>query len=129
MIAIFLVSAAGGAALFAAMTLDTGAYLIGASGGVAGLTGAATRFIYQPVVTARNPETGQRMVVGRHLASLGDLVRDPRPRMFILIWVLLNAAVPILPALTGTPVPIAWQAHLGGFLAGLLMVGFFERRH
>jgi membrane associated rhomboid family serine protease len=36
--------------------------------------------------------------------------------------------VPLLPAFTGTDVQIAWQAHLGGFFAGLLMVGLFERR-
>ncbi len=127
MLAIFLVSAAAGAALFAATTLLSGAYLIGASGGVAGLTGAAVRFIFQPVVVANHPETGERIVLGRHLARPIDLWRDPRPRFFILVWVLLNAAVPLLPLLTGAMLSVAWQAHLGGFLAGLLMVGLFER--
>lgn len=128
MLAIFFISAAAGAALFAATTLYTGAYLIGASGGVAGLTGAAVRFIFQPVIVATHPETGERVVLGRHLATFGDMLRDSRARMFVLIWVVLNAAVPILPLLTGTQMSIAWQAHLGGFFAGLLMVGLFERR-
>jgi membrane associated rhomboid family serine protease len=127
MLAIFFVSAAAGAALFAATSLDTGAYLIGASGGVAGLTGAATRFIFQPVIVAEHPETGQRVIMGRKLASLGELWRDGRARAFVLIWVVLNAAVPLLPLLTGTDVGVAWQAHLGGFTAGILMVGLFER--
>ncbi len=128
MLAIFFVSAAAGAAFFAATTLYTGAYLIGASGGVAGLTGAAVRFIFQPVIVAQDPETGQRVVVGRNLASFGDLWQDNRARMFILIWVVLNAAVPLLPLFTGAEVGVAWQAHLGGFFAGILMVGLFERR-
>lgn len=128
MLAIFFVSAAAGAALFAVTTLYAGAYLIGASGGVAGLTGAAVRFIFQPVIVAQHPETGERVVLGRRLASLSEMMRDPRARMFVLIWVILNAAVPILPMLTGTQMSIAWQAHLGGFFAGLLMVGLFERR-
>jgi membrane associated rhomboid family serine protease len=127
MLAIFFVSAAAGAALFAATTLYSGAYLIGASGGVAGLTGAAVRFIFQPVIVAQHPETGQRVIVGRKLAGLGDLWRDGRARAFVLIWVVLNAAVPLLPLLTGADVGIAWQAHLGGFAAGILMVGLFER--
>lgn len=128
MLAIFFVSAAAGAALFAASTLYSGSYLVGASGGVAGLTGAACRFIFQPVLFAQHPETGQRIPLGRKLASLGELMRDSRARLFIVLWVGLNAAAPLLPLLTGTELGIAWQAHLGGFAAGILMVGLFERR-
>lgn len=128
MLAIFFVSAAAGAALFAATTLYSGSYLIGASGGVAGLTGAAMRFIFQPVIVAQHPETGERVIMGRRLASFGELVRDKRASMFILIWVVLNAAVPLLPLVTGVDMAIAWQAHLGGFLAGILLVGAFERK-
>ena len=46
----------------------------------------------------------------------------------MIVWIVLNAAVPLLPVITGTAVQIAWQAHLGGFFAGLLLVGLFERR-
>ncbi|MGK2229798.1 MAG: membrane associated rhomboid family serine protease [Devosia sp.] len=128
MLAIFFVSAAAGAAFFAATTLTSGAYLIGASGGVSGLTGAAVRFIFQPVIVAQHPETGQRVIVGRKLASFADMWRDTRTRSFVLIWVVLNAAVPLLPLFTGASVAVAWQAHLGGFIAGIAMVGLFERR-
>jgi membrane associated rhomboid family serine protease len=128
MLAIFFVSAAAGAAFFAVTTLYSGSYLIGASGGVAGLTGAAVRFIFQPVLWTQHPETGQRIVLGRKLASLKEFVSHGQARLFALIWVLLNAAVPLLPVLTGAQVGIAWQAHLGGFFAGLFMVGLFERR-
>jgi membrane associated rhomboid family serine protease len=128
MLAIFFVSAAAGAAFFAATTLYSGAYLIGASGGVSGLTGAAVRFIFQPVIVAQHPETGQRVIVGRKLASLGEMWGDTRTRTFVLFWIVLNAAVPLLPLFTGATVAVAWQAHLGGFIAGILMVGLFERR-
>jgi membrane associated rhomboid family serine protease len=128
MLAIFFICAAAGAALFAATTLLSNSYLIGASGGVAGLTGAAVRFIFQPVLVSQHPETGQRIVLGRQLAGFGELWRDSRTRFFILIWVVLNAAVPLLPLVTGMEMAVAWQAHLGGFFAGLLLVGLFERR-
>lgn len=128
MLALFLLSAAGGAALFAATTLYSQVYLIGASGGVAGLTGAAIRFMFQPVLVARHPETGQRVVLGRRLARMGEVFVNPRSRFFTLIWLLLNAAVPIVPLLTGTSLSIAWQAHLGGFAVGFLLVGLFERK-
>lgn len=127
-VAIFLVGAAAGAIALAATTLPELQVLIGASGGVAALTGASVRFIFQPVIVASDPATGRRVVLGRRLAGFGELMRDPRSRYFTLIWVILNAAVPFLPLLTGASIQIAWQAHLGGFFAGLLMVGRFERR-
>jgi membrane associated rhomboid family serine protease len=128
MTVLFFVSAAAGALLFAATTLPQVQILIGASGGVAGLTGAASRFIFQPVVVARDPISGQGRVMGRRLATLRETFVNPRSRYFVIVWAVLNAAVPLLPMLTGTAVQIAWQAHLGGFFAGLLLVGLFERR-
>jgi membrane associated rhomboid family serine protease len=126
---LFLVSAAAGAAAFAATTLYDGTFLVGASGGVAGLTGAAVRFMFQPVIYGRDPETGEPVALGRKLASFADLFRNPRSRWFTVIWVGINAAVPLLPAFTGGgELAVAWQAHLGGFLAGLLLVPLFERR-
>lgn len=127
MLALFMVSAAAGAAFFAATTLHSGIYLLGASGGVAGLTGAAIRFMFQPVVVGRHPETGERVVLGRRLASIGAVFANPPSRYFTLVWLVLNAAVPLVPMLTGSSLEVAWQAHLGGFLAGFLLVGVFER--
>jgi membrane associated rhomboid family serine protease len=126
---LFLASAAAGAALFAATTLPNLQVLVGASGGVAGLTGAAVRFMFQPVVVGVDRETGERRVLGRHLAPLSHLFTEPRTRYFTIVWIVLNAAVPLLPMLTGTQMQIAWQAHLGGFVAGLLLVGMFERKN
>jgi membrane associated rhomboid family serine protease len=128
MLALFLLSAAGGAALFAATTLYSQVYLIGASGGVAGLTVAAIRFMFQPVLVGTNPETGERVVLGRKLASIAGVFANPRSRWFTLIWLALNAAVPLVPLLTGSTLAIAWQAHLGGFAAGFLLVALFERK-
>lgn len=125
---LFLLSAAAGAAAFAATTLPEVQLLIGASGGVAGLTGAACRFIFQPVIVGRDPETGAERVLGRRMASLRELMRNQRAAFFIVVWLVLNAAVPFLPMLIGQSIGIAWQAHLGGFLAGLFLTPLFERR-
>ena len=125
---IFLVTSAAGAVAFAATTLPNVQVLIGASGGVAGLTGAAMRFIFQPVLVGTDPDTGQRVLLGRHLASIREVFTNPRSRNFSLIWIVLNAAVPVLPALIGQDIQIAWQAHLGGFIVGLLLPPLFERK-
>jgi membrane associated rhomboid family serine protease len=125
--AIFFISAIAGALAYAAYALSVGqaGFLIGASGGVAGLTGAAVRFMFQPVIVARHPETGEAIPLGRRLASLRDLMANPQPRYFILVWIVLNGVIPLLPI---AGMQIAWHAHIGGFLAGLLIVPLFERR-
>lgn len=127
-VAIFLLGAAIGAIAFAATTLPELQILIGASGGVAALTGAAVRFVFQPVLVAKHPQTARTILLGRKLASWGDMVRNPRSLYFSLIWIVLNAAVPLMPLITGDRLEIAWQAHLTGFLAGLVLVPLFERR-
>jgi len=126
MLLLFFVSSAAGAALFA--LFPTAGILIGASGGIAGLTGAACRFIFQPVIVHRDPETGEQRMLGRKLVGFGDLLRDRRAGVFILVWLVGNAVVPLIPELFGGGGTISWQAHLGGFLAGLLLVPLFEGR-
>jgi membrane associated rhomboid family serine protease len=126
---LFFVGALAGAAAFAATTLPHLQVLIGASGGIAALTGAAVRFIFQPPVVAIDEATGERRLLGRRLATLGEFVRNPTARFFSLTWIVLNGIVPLVPMFTGsTGFQIAWQAHIGGFLAGLLLVPLLERR-
>lgn len=129
LILLFLLSALAGAAAFAATTLPGFSILIGASGGVAGLTGAAVRFMFQPIQVAVHPETGERIVLGRRLATIGEVFRHPTARIFTIMWILLNGVVPLIPLfMPGMQVEVAWQAHLGGFLFGFLTVPLFERR-
>ena len=125
---LFFIGALAGALAFAATTLPQLQVLIGASGGIAALTGAAVRFIFQPPVFAVDEATGERKFLGRQLATLGEFVRNPTARFFSLTWIVLNGIVPLLPIFTGAGVQVAWQAHIGGFLAGLLLVPLLERR-
>ncbi|MEO6394713.1 MAG: rhomboid family intramembrane serine protease [Devosia sp.] len=128
MLAIFLIGAFAGALAFAATTLPHLALLLGASGGIAALTAAAIRFIFQPPIIAVDPETGERRILGRRLASVREVIASPNARIFALVWIVLNGIVPLLPVLTGMDLEIAWQAHLGGFAAGFFLVPLFERR-
>lgn len=127
-LAVFLLSAVAGAALFASTSWNSVAFLIGASGGISGLTGAACRFVFQPVLVARDPDTGEARVIGRPTVSLRELAMAGRARFFILVWLVLNAAVPFLPMLFGEAQQISWQAHLGGFVVGLLLPSLLDRR-
>lgn len=124
---IFFVSSVVGALAFAITEFNSVAYLVGASGGIAGLTGAAMRFIFQPVIVGTDPETGQPVPLGRKMGTIADILRTPASRNFSILWIVLNCLVPLAPLVLGQQVEIAWQAHLGGFFTGLLLVPFFDR--
>lgn len=129
MFAMFFVGAAVGAVAFAATTLPQVQILLGASGGIAALTGASMRFLFQPPVYDVDEVTGERRLLGRRLASLREFVREPRARNFTLIWIVLNGVVPLIAMFTQSDaLQIAWQTHLGGFVAGVLLVPLLERR-
>jgi membrane associated rhomboid family serine protease len=103
--------------------------LVGASGGIAALTGASVRFIFQPPIVVEDAQTGERRFLGRKLATLSELVAHPTARIFTIVWIVLNGIVPLVPIfMPGMQVEVAWQAHLGGFLLGFLAVPLLERR-
>ncbi len=124
---IFFISAAMGALLFAFFTLPQMSLLVGASGGISGLTGVAIRFIFQPVKIAKDEDSGEIIILGRELANFRQLFANKTSRYFIIIWVGLNALIPLMPLLFNIEgFEIAWQAHLGGFFAGLFLAPLFE---
>jgi membrane associated rhomboid family serine protease len=87
---------------------------IGASGAISGLLGGVIRF----AVARPGPD-------GRHgLVSL----LDRRLVILAVLWLAINLAFGRtgLSGLTGGQ-PIAWEAHLGGFFAGLILFGPFDR--
>ena len=124
-LAVFLIGALAGAlalALYQIASINQFSVLLGASGGVSALTGAALRFIFQPVIIGTDPETGERVALGRSTASLGQMMRDTRARTFIIFWLGLNLLIGFAPMIMGVDIAIAWEAHIGGFIAGILLV-------
>jgi membrane associated rhomboid family serine protease len=90
------------------MAVDPSVACIGASGAVSGLMGAAARLI-----------AGQ----GRVGPLFGRTVVA-----FTLIFVLANVVLGVFRLTPGAlGLAVAWQAHLAGFFAGLLLVGVFAR--
>jgi len=125
---LFFIGTLAGALGFAAATVGQVTFLIGASGGVAALTGAAVRFMFQPIQVAVHPETGERIILGRRLATLREVWAHPSARFFTIIWLGLNGAIALAPYFGGGAVNIAWQAHIAGFVAGFLLVPLLERK-
>lgn len=125
---LFVFGAIAGAAAFALTSTFTPAWLIGASGGVAALTGAAIRFMFQPPVVEVDPDTGERRFLGRRLATFTEVWRHPTARFFTLMWIILNAGVPLAALFANVEFQVAWQAHLGGFVFGFFVVPLLERK-
>lgn len=87
--------------------------VIGASAAASGAMAAMCRF-------------GMR-VDGRRLGPVEALV-DRRIGLFVLIWMVMNLAFGLLAGPLGlVPGGIAWEAHIGGFVAGYLAVGLLDR--
>mgnify|MGYP001828894647 CR=1 FL=1 len=99
--------------------------MVGASAAISGQMAAALRFIF----SARGGQHGQ-MPDFEHvpLASLNETLRDGRAIGFIIFWLVLNAYLGMSGASfgTGPDSRIAWEAHIGGFLCGLLTFGYFD---
>ena len=94
--------------------------IIGASDGVAAMLGAAARFAFSgDILASSNRRT--------RLLPLRKVFTNGTTLVFVLLWVLLNVLFGLISVSPGGAyVSVAWQAHLGGFFAGLLLVGWFE---
>ncbi|MAK10288.1 MAG: rhomboid family intramembrane serine protease [Rhizobiales bacterium TMED83] len=99
--------------------------IIGASAGVSGMLGAAARFAF-PETRWLDPATAAQR---RRLLPILEVPKRRPVMMFIGVWVVINLVFGLVgPLTTGTMLAnIAWQAQLGGFFAGLLLIGLVEK--
>jgi membrane associated rhomboid family serine protease len=126
-LALFAATAAAGAALHLITHPGELLPMIGASAAVSGFMAAAIRFVFQaggPLGVFRSAEAPIYHVPA---VPLREALRDPRILAFLVIWFGLNALFGIgSVSLLGVEQPVAWQAHIGGFLAGLLLFPMFD---
>lgn len=121
---LWILSSAAGAFLHAALFWGDQAPLIGASGVVSALMGAACRFAFP--TERRGPVLPQSHLNPR-LSILGSL-RSRAVLMFILAWFAGNLLVAFgVPLVGDASQAIAWDAHIGGFLFGFLLFNLFDR--
>lgn len=100
--------------------------VVGASAAISGQMAGALRFVF---FARRLPGERAPDFVNAPLASLGATLRDHRIVAFLIFWVVLNAYFGLTSVWSGgSDGGIAWEAHIGGFLCGLLTFGFFDKR-
>ncbi len=119
--AFFAVTAALAAVFHAAFNPADVSVLVGASGAVSGLTAAALRFTVGPSGFSVGPETWVRPA-----APLAVALANRNVLVFIAVWFGINLLAGLGIPLGGADARIAWEAHVGGFLAGLLLFPLFD---
>lgn len=115
------VCAVAGAMLHLALHSNDMVPLVGASAAISGQMAAATRFALLAGMPLGGMAAGHNEIYRRPAATLGVLIRDSRVMTFLLVWFGVNAVVGIVGSGTLSSGSIAWEAHVGGFLAGLLL--------
>jgi membrane associated rhomboid family serine protease len=102
--------------------------MVGASAAISGAMAAAMRFAFQrggPLGPFRgNDEAAYRVPA----TPLSVLLRDRRFVVFLIVWFGVNLlfGLGIVPLPGEGDMPIAWEAHIGGFLAGLVSFALFD---
>ena len=95
--------------------------VVGASAAISGQMAAAMRFVF-----GARPR-GEADLAQVPLESLSKTLTDRRILTVLVFWVVLNFVFGRgFVSIAGTEGDIAWEAHIGGFLFGLLCFGFFD---
>jgi len=126
-IVFFAVTAAAGAAAHLATHFGEFVPLVGASAAISGAMAAALRFAFEAGGPLGYFRDGGQNAFHVPAAPLGQALRNPQVLVFLGVWFAINLLFSIgtLPDVLGSGT-IAWQAHIGGFLTGLLLFPFFD---
>jgi len=123
-----LVVAAVGAFAHLVTNLGSVEPMIGASAAISGAMAAAMRFVFQPNGPVARWRERSEEAYQVPAASLMATLRDPRFLLFLAVWLGLNALFGLGTISFGAEAgqAIAWQAHVGGFFAGLILFNLFD---
>ena len=121
----FVFCGLGGVATFWLFNPGLLAPMIGASGAISGLLAAVLRFLFN--ATDRGYPALGPSARPVPLMSIGQTLTDRRAALTIVIWMVLNAVLAFGFVDLAPQGGIAWEAHVGGFWAGFLTFGFFDR--
>jgi membrane associated rhomboid family serine protease len=130
-LALFAVTAVAGALAHYLMRPVDLTPVIGASASVSGLTAAALRFVFQPGAPLGAQSWYGPLptdeAVRQPALGLGAALRDRKVLQFAAIWFAINLAVGLLAGPLGiSDYGVAWEAHIGGFVAGFVLFSLFD---
>ena len=118
----FAVTGVASVVLFWAIHPSGEAPLVGASGAISGMMGAAARFGFRT-----NRSAGMAAFAGPVL-PIAIVLRSRGIMTFVAAWMAINLATGLFGFAFGLDGQIAWEAHIGGFVAGFFGLRWFDRR-
>ncbi|MBB5754413.1 rhomboid family intramembrane serine protease [Prosthecomicrobium pneumaticum] len=125
-LAFFAIGAAAGAAAHLALYPDGLQPLVGASAAISAQMAASARFAFSPGGALGGRRFGAAPEASAAL-SLREMITDRRIVVFLGVWFAMNLVFGLFLAPPGMESSaIAWEAHLGGFVAGLLLFPLFD---
>ncbi len=115
----WVVTGLAAAALHCAIYPHSEAPLIGASGAISGMMGAAARFAF------RVDRSGGRASFSGPALPISYVLRMRTVVTFLLVWMIANFVTGVYGMGVGSGVTIAWEAHVGGFVVGFFGIPLF----
>ncbi len=94
--------------------------MVGASGAISGMMGAAARFAF------RVDRSGSRPAFAGPVLPVAVVLGQRSVVTFLAVWFAINLVTGVLGFMPGGQGSIAWEAHVGGFVAGFFGVGLFD---
>jgi membrane associated rhomboid family serine protease len=96
--------------------------LVGASGAISGMMGAAARFGFRI-----DRSSGKAAFAGAPL-PIAAVLRSRGVMTFLAVWMVINLVTGLVSFAPGIAGQIAWEAHIGGFVAGFFGLRYFDRQ-
>ncbi|WP_274628949.1 rhomboid family intramembrane serine protease [Arvimicrobium flavum] len=121
-VAFWIVTSLGAVALHFAVYPFGQAPLIGASGAISGMMGAAARYGF------RIDRSSGRGVFGGPILPVSAALTSRPVATFLIVWFAINLVTGLVGLGSGEDASIAWEAHIGGFLVGFFGIGAFDRK-
>ncbi|MER9407219.1 rhomboid family intramembrane serine protease [Mesorhizobium caraganae] len=118
----FAVTGLAAVVLFWAVHPYGEAPLVGASGAISGMMGAAARFGF------RTDRSSGRAAFAGPVLPIAIVLRMRGVANFLGAWMIINLVTGLYGLGLGEPGQIAWEAHIGGLVAGFFGLRWFDRR-
>lgn len=105
---------------------DSNIPLVGASGAISGMMGAAARFGFRRV-TYYSRTGREAPAFGGPLLSVAQTLQNKTVLTFVGFWLIINVITGVYGVAPGELSGIAWEAHIGGFVAGFFGIALLLR--